>query len=453
MSFRDNLIKARSHITFLVALGLGLALVITLEKTIDTRKAESADMTETAQAPAELAQSPLAAFEDVTPLPLAITGTTTPDDLAHARIAWRYFENNTHPETGLVNSADKYPSTTMWETGSYFIAVISADLLGLIEKEEAEARITLALGTLAQMRLFDDILPNKAYNVQTSALVDYGNRPIERGLGWSALDIARMVGALGQVQNSYPDLAPQIGTVMATWNLDQMVEDGRLIGGNIADENLRRDQEGRVGYEQYAAKAMMLFGFDMVNAYNAEDHLMVKEVLGQPIPVDSRLHRNITPAFTVSEPYIFDGLEFGFDARSHRFATAIYLAQEARFRETGVLTAVSESHLDEAPYFVYSSVWGGGAPWAVMTFQGERLDSKRTVTTKVAFAMDALFGTDYTRELIAAIAPLGNPERGWPEGIYEIDGSTNASVTTNTNATVLAALAFRAHGPLIQARQ
>lgn len=453
MSFRDNLIKARSHITFLVALGLGLALVITLEKTIDTRKAESADMTETAQGPAEIAQSPLAAFDDVTPLPLAITGTTTPDDLAHARIAWRYFENNTHPETGLVNSADKYPSTTMWETGSYFIAVISADLLGLIEKEEAEARITLALGTLAQMRLFDDILPNKAYNVQTSALVDYGNRPIERGLGWSALDIARMVGALGQVQNSYPDLAPQIGTVMATWNLDQMVEDGRLIGGNIADENLRRDQEGRVGYEQYAAKAMMLFGFDMVNAYNAEDHLMVKEVLGQPIPVDSRLHRNITPAFTVSEPYIFDGLEFGFDARSHRFATAIYLAQEARFRETGVLTAVSESHLDEAPYFVYSSVWGGGAPWAVMTFQGERLDSKRTVTTKVAFAMDALFGTDYTRELIAAIAPLGNPERGWPEGIYEIDGSTNASVTTNTNATVLAALAFRAHGPLIQARQ
>ena len=114
---------------------------------------------------------------------------------------------------------------------------------------------------------------------------------------------------------------------------------------------------------------------------------------------------------------------------------------------------MSESHLDEAPYFVYSSVWGGGAPWAVMTFQGERLDSKRTITTKTAFAFDALFGTDYTRELVAAIAPLGDPERGWPEGIYEIDGSTNGSVTTNTNAVVLAALAFRAHGPLVRARQ
>ncbi|MGJ8597559.1 DUF3131 domain-containing protein [Sulfitobacter sp.] len=453
MSFRTNLIKARSHITFLVALGLGLALVITLENTIDNRKATTPAASEkVASTPVEN-QSPLSAFDDITPLPLAITGQSAENDIAYAHIAWRYFENNTHPETGLVNSADKYPSTTMWETGSYFIAVVSADLLGLIEKSEAEARIEDALATLTDMRLFDDILPNKAYNVQTGELVDYGNRPVERGLGWSALDIARMVGALGQVQNSYPDLAPQIAALMNKWDLSQMVEDGQLIGGNIANDKLRRDQEGRVGYEQYAAKAMMLFGFDMFNAYRAEDHLMVKEVMGQPIPVDARLHRNITPAFTVSEPYIFDGLEFGFDARSHRFATAIYKAQEARYRETGVLTAVSESHLDEAPYFVYSSIWGGGAPWAVMTFKGERLDSKRTVTTKVAFALDALFGTDYTRELIAAIAPLGDPDRGWPEGIYEIDGSTNGSVTTNTNATVLAALAFRAHGPLIRAHQ
>jgi hypothetical protein len=148
---------------------------------------------------------------------------------------------------------------------------------------------------------------------------------------------------------------------------------------------------------------------------------------------------------------MFDGLEFGFDARSIRFATAIYKAQEARFRETGILTAVSESHLDEAPYFAYSSIWGGGAPWAVMTFKGDRLDSKRTTTTKTAFAWDALFGTDYTRELIKALAPLGDVERGWPEGIYEADGTPNGSVTTNTNAVVLLSLAFKAFGPLIRA--
>ena len=441
MTFKSNLIKARSHIIFLVALGCGLALVTA----IDDHVRESDQPQDNG--------GQMVQFKDITPLPLAITGTSSELDLEHARIAWRYFQNNTDANTGLVNSTDNYPSTTMWETGSYFVAVMSANRLGLIERDEAVARIGLALDTLNDIRLFDGLLPNKAYNVRTGELVNYANEPVERGLGWSALDIARIVGALGHVDANYPELAPKTTRLIARWSLPDMVEDGQLIGGNIADGNLRRDQEGRVGYEQYAAKAMMLYGFDMYRAYDAESHLMVREVDGQPIPVDTRLHRNITPAFTVSEPYLFDGLEFGFDARSLRFATSIYGAQEARFNDTGILTAVSESHIDVAPYFIYSSVWGGGAPWAVMTFSGDRMDSKRTVTTKVSFAWDALFGTDYTRELVAEIAPLGDPERGWPEGIYEIDGKTNSSVTVNTNAVVLAALSFRAHGPLIRVDQ
>lgn len=448
MSFRENLIKARSHIVFLVALVCGLVLVTSIESRIESMQSNAAEANANGDGANDAPISPMAAFDAVEPLPLAIVGESSAADLEHAAIAWRYFENNTHPETGLVNSADKYPSTTMWETGSYFVAVTSANHLGLIDREEAASRIEKALSTLATIRLFDDLLPNKAYNVQTGELVNYANEPVERGLGWSALDIARVVGTFDLIEATYPELAPNVAAVMAVWDLSQMVEDGQLIGGNIADGKLRRDQEGRVGYEQYAAKAMMLYGFDMYRAYNAETRLMVKEVEGFPIPVDTRLHRNVTPAFTVSEPYLFDGLEFGFDARSHRFATAIYSAQEARHRETGVLTAVSESHISEAPYFVYSSIWGGGAPWAVMTFQGERADSKRTVATKVAFAWDALFGTDYTRELVAAIAPLADPDRGFPEGIYEADGTPNTSVTTNTNAVVLASLAFKLRGPL-----
>ncbi|SOH94845.1 Protein of unknown function [Monaibacterium marinum] len=440
MSFRQNLINARSHIVFLVALGCGLTLVTYIESGLQE---ESVHVVE------EVPDA-IAAFEDVTPLPLAITGVSTPEDLEYAAIAWRYFQNNTNPDTGLVNSVDNYPSTTMWETGSYFVATTSAQRLGLIDEAEAVDRIGLALDTLIGMRRFDDLLPNKAYNVNTGELVDYANQAAERGLGWSALDIARLVGALGIVQNNYPVLAPQVADLLAQWDLEQMIEDGQLIGGNIREDNLRRDQEGRVGYEQYAAKAMMLFGYDMYRAYRAEDNLMVQDVEGLPIPVDTRMHRGVTPAFTVSEPYVFDGLEFGFDARSLRFSTAIYSAQEARYANTEILTAVSESHIDVAPYFIYSSVWGGGSPWSVMTFTGERMDSKRTISTKISFAWDALFGTDYTRELLAAIAPLGDPERGWPEGIYEIDGSTNTSVTVNTNAVVLASLSFRAHGPLLR---
>lgn len=445
MSFRGNLINARSHIIFLLALAVGLGLVIKLDQVKSTSQTTDQSMANSGQA------ASMILIEGVTPLPLAIAEESSPEDLAHARVAWRYFQNNTNPKTGLVNSVDGYPSTTMWETGSYFVAVISADLLGIIEPAEAKTRITLALDTLTTVRLFDDILPNKAYNVETGELVDYDNKPIERGLGWSALDISRLVATLRQVEQNYPDLSPNVAAVIDRWDLSQLVEGGQLFGGNMIDGNLRRDQEGRVGYGQYAAKALMLYGYDMYHAYDVTEHLMVKEVNGQPIAVDDRLHRNVTPAFAVSEPYVFDGLEFGFDTRSHRIATAIYLAQEARYRETGLLTAVSESHLDVAPYFAYASVWGGGEPWAVLSFKGERMDSKRTLATKTAFAWYALFGTDYAIQLVAAVAPLAEPDRGWAEGIYEIDGKTNTSVTLNTNAIILAALAFRAHGPLIKA--
>lgn len=451
MSFRDNLINARSHIIFLIALISGLGLVTYLESGIEVNSSKSLNP-KTIHAGQVVSTNAISAFDDIEALPVAAKRASTADELKYAKIAWRYFENNTNSDTGLVNSANEYASTTMWETGSYFIAVVSADLLGIIEPDEAISRISKTLDTLSSLRLYDEILPNKAYNVQTGELVDYSNKPSKIGLGWSALDIARVIATFAQIQKHYPDLTPKIAEIISHWDVSRLTRNGQLIGGNIADGKLREDQEGRVGYEQYAAKAMMLFGHDMYNAYNVEKTLMVKNVYDNPIPVDVRMHRNTIPAFTVSEPYMFDGLEFGFDSRSQKFATAIYKAQEARFRVSGILTAVSETHLDEAPYFIYSTIWGGGAPWAVLSFKGERFDSRRTISTKVAFAWNALFATEYTKELMTAITSLGDPDRGWSEGLYEIDGKTNTSITANTNAVVLASLAFSANGPLFHTK-
>ncbi|MGH1578572.1 DUF3131 domain-containing protein [Planktotalea sp.] len=450
MSFRQNLIHARSHLIFLTAIACGLALVTYLEA--DTEMEKTVTKSETfAHAGQIIDQNAMSTLEAIEPLPIAPRRSATPTDVAHAKTAWRYFENNTDANTGLVNSANKYPSTTMWETGSYFVAVISAQLLEVIDANEAEARLSKALETLATIKLYDGILPNKAYNVQSGALVDYSNKPSDIGLGWSALDIARITATFGLIERHHPALTPKVAIILDRWDLARMVKDGQLIGGNISNGKLREDQEGRVGYEQYAAKAMMLFGFDMFDAYDVSDNIMIKDVEGQPVPVDTRMHRNTIPAFTVSEPYLFDGLEFGFDSRSRKFATAIYKAQEARFQNNGVLTAVSETHLDEAPYFAYSSIWGGGAAWSVLSFKGERMDSRRTISTKAAFGWDALFGTEYTQTLLDAVTPLGDPEQGFPEGLYEIDKSTNESITANTNAVVLASLAFRVAGPLLHA--
>lgn len=444
MTFTQNLVRARGHIVFLVALIVGFFFVQWLDSLSAGRVPDAAVTTAGSG-------TTMDAFANLTPLPVTVPSPSTPQELEFAATAWTYFVNNTNPDTGLVNSVNNYPSTTMWETGSYLVAILSAERLALIERDEAADRISAVLSALSQLRLFEDILPNKAYHTGTLELVDYANQPSERGLGWSALDVARIVATFALVQRNHPELAPQVEALMQSWQLDQMIEDGELIGTNVVDGETVRNQEGRVGYEQYAARAMMQFGYDASRAYNTEDNLMIRVVEGLPIPVDSRMFRGTTPAFVVSEPYLFDGMEFGFDARSWRFSSTIYGAQEARFERTGQLTAVSESHLNQPPYFAYASVWGGGSEWAVLSFQSERLDSRRTISTKAAFGWHALFDTDYTAQLIEAVSVLADPEQGWAEGIYEQDGSVNSSITANTNAVILAALSFRATGPLVRA--
>lgn len=440
MTFTQNLIRARGHIVFLVALVAGLFLVQWLDAQVGDHDGSNGTGS----------QSQMEKFAEITPLALTKPRPSTAADLQNARTAWTYFKNNTNATTGLANSANDYPSTTMWETGSYLIAILSAERLGLIQAPEADARIKAVLASLQKLRLFDGKLPNKAYHTGTLELVDYGNKPSKDGLGWSALDMARMMSAFGLIERNRPELASDVETLLKSWQLNQMIENGQLIGTNIADGKIRRDQEGRLGYEQYAAKAMMMFGYDASAAYSVDGKLMVQYVEGIPIAVDSRPQHGGAPGFVVSEPYLFDGLEFGFDARSQLFATTVYQAQAARFANTGTLTAVTEGHLNEKPYFSYATVWGGGAPWSVLSFKGERMDSRRTLSTKAAFAWDALFGTDYTAKLVAAVAKNADPQKGWSEGIYELDGKLNTSVTANTNAVILAALSFKATGALMR---
>lgn len=117
-----GLLMARAHIAMILGLLGGLALVFWLEGVTLS---------------AEAAIDPLMPFRTEGPLSLAPGRAPLPAsqqgaDMQAARIAWRYFQNNISPETGLVASVDNYPSTTMWETGSLFDAILSAERLGLI---------------------------------------------------------------------------------------------------------------------------------------------------------------------------------------------------------------------------------------------------------------------------------------------------------------------------------
>ena len=99
-------------------------------------------------------------------------------------------------------------------------------------------------------------------------------------------------------------------------------------------------------------------GMDVYRALRYMDFLEFIDVYGIKVPYDLRDPETYgAHNYVLSEPYILDGIEFGWDEASHEFAIRIYRAQEERYKHEGTLTAVSEDHLDQPPYFVYNTVY------------------------------------------------------------------------------------------------
>jgi len=370
-------------------------------------------------------------------------------DYRAARIAWDFMVNNTVPETGWVNSVDGFESSTLWDQGSYVFALVSALRLGLIDRVEFDERFALFVGSLRKIELIDATLPNKVYNTRSLLMTDYADGLRPDGIGWSALDIARLLLALRTVERFAPQFGPDIRAVLARWNFAAMTKNGQMFGTTREDGKLLVLQEGRIGYEQYGARAAGLWGLDVNRAMSAIPIVNWRTIAGVEVPVDARTSARfgtVTPV--LSEPYILMGLEMGFDAESRVMADRVFAAQHARFTQDGIMTFVSEDHVDEFPHFVYSSVFSNGGNWAVVDSDGRRFDDLRTQWAKATYGWDALFDTDYTNAGLARIQHLARDGRGWMAGVYENTGAWNASLSLNTNAIILEALHFKKFGPL-----
>lgn len=375
--------------------------------------------------------------------------TVSANDLEAAQIAWRFIVNNTQETTGWVNSVDGFQSTTMWDQGSYILALVSAKKLKIIDADEFNSRVELLLQNFTQIVLFDDALPNKVYDTVTLEMADYTNEKSEKGIGWSALDIGRLLSAFRILEKNFPEFGPDIRTILTGWELSKITRDGRLQGASVDDEEMILNQEGRIGYEQYASRAAALWGLDVIGSLTAQQTLAWATIEGVEIPTDNRSHRvfqAITP--TLSEPYMLQGLELGLDSEAVRFAERIYTAQENRYKNTGQITFVSEDHVDQEPYFLYSSVHANDQDWAVLTETGVQFPDLRTTSVKAIFAWDALYGTEYTQLGRNSITDIANIKKGWPAGIYEQTGQVNDVYTLNTNAIVLQSIHYKAFGPL-----
>lgn len=376
----------------------------------------------------------------------------TDEELKIAKIAWKYFENNTIEETGLINSVDKYNSTTFWDIASSIHAFLSAYEIGIIHKTELDNRMKRILETIDNIPLYNNKLPNKVYNSITLQMSTYDNRPTVEGVGWSAMDIGRFLGACKRIIHNYPEYNHLLKKIFEKWHLEEAVSDAALIGIGLSfkDGVEKKVQEGKLGYEEYCAKGFYLMGYDASNALIYDDFLAFVKINGIQIGTDSReVKHHPSYNYVLSDPYVLDGIEYGFDVNSLELGYRVFLVQKAQAEKENKLICVGESHIDQPPYFIYNSIYTNGKIWNCVSESGEDATKLKTFSTTSAFGWYYLFEDAYSTKLYNKAKTLYDEDLGFYSGYYQNNGVINKAVTCNTNSMILCAMNYKKSGAII----
>ena len=368
-----------------------------------------------------------------------------------ARQAWKYFERNWNQKTGLVNSVDGFASVTLWDQSAAIAALVSAKELEIITDKEFNSKMSQMLKTLANLPLYKNELPNKVYHSQTLLPVNYGQLDKRKEIGWSAIDLGRMALWLKIVGARYPKFQKQTEAVWKTWQVKRLTKDGQMYGTSVIDGKEQYNQEGRLGYENYAAFGLKLWGLNVKKSLDYQDKAAFVNLYGKGIPYDIRdAQTHGANNYVLSEPYFLDGIETGFQALPKAYADRMLAAQEARYKATKQLTAITEDNLDRAPYFVYNTLFVNGKPWATITDKNENYNHLRFLSTKAAIGWHVIYRTDYTKKLFDFVNKNLKTKNGIYNGYYETLQEPNKALTANNNGIVMQSLLYKKIGkPLI----
>lgn len=367
--------------------------------------------------------------------------------LSAARTAWAFVDRNYQPSTGLARAHDTYQYITIWDVASALAATYSARELGLISDPVYNQRMQRVLTTLSTMDLFDGAAFNKLYDSKTGKMVDRDQRISSKGYGWSTTDIGRLLIWLRIIAVNQPQFAPQATAIVQRLNMSRLINaNGYLQGQDIEPRTgaMRIYPEGRMGYEQYAAAGLALWGHRAENALDARVNAQPASVLGVSIIADKRGGDRIT-----SEPYIMMGMETGwFSPELREQAWRVLAAQEARYKSTGKITMVSEDALPDPPFFFYYyNLYRDGKSFVIDGHSGQGyVDGPRWISSKAAFAWHALLPTPYTLAALQAVQSSAIPGRGWGAGVYEGTLKPTGNASLNTAALILEAAVFNLRG-------
>jgi Protein of unknown function (DUF3131) len=354
--------------------------------------------------------------------------------------AWKYFLANRSERTGMFNSVRGHHLATMWDVGSGIAGLVSAEKLQLLGRKEFLAECVQELDSLNRILLYGHALPNREYDIVTLTMMDYHSQPSLRGSGWSTTDLGRLLVWLKIAAQWYPELKPSIQQLVGKWKLRRIAQGGETFGAIYVQSHETLRQEGRLGYEQYSATGLNLWGVELGKALGYSRAIPFL-LLDTPLQRDEK-----NGAFLTSEPFFLARLEIGPIAPEFtNLENAVYEVQQKRWEREGVLTAVSEDSFGVPPWFVYNTVDADGKPWACVTPSGREHPELKALSTKAAIAWWAIRGDSYSLRLLEGVKDLFDPDRGYYAGLLE-EGGTNTSLNINTNAVILESMLYRRLG-------
>lgn len=370
----------------------------------------------------------------------------TKEELKMVQTAWNYIKNNTN-KSGLVNSADRYTSGATWDWAGAVFGMFTAYKFGIIDEKEFDDRFSNFLNALQKMPLYNNEVPNKTYNVKALKMSDYRNRITPDGIGWSVLDLGRLLSSLRVVQRCMPKYEEDVTKSILRWRFCNLFDEKGTMYGAMLNKKGERYivQEGLTGYEEYAAKSFDLWGFNADKAKSYADTEFV-DIYGIKIPVDKRKNFH---NYVVSESYWLQGLEFNFmDKETKEYSRRIHDIQQKRYEDTGIITAISEDNIDRRPYFLYNTIFVNGEKFKTITDKGEDYNHYKSLSTKAGLGMHYLYDTPYSAKVFNALKYAYNEKRGWYSGKYESQAGFNKAITLNTNGIILETMLYSKMGPL-----
>lgn len=432
MSIRHGIRSARSYLTILIGFMIGFAIVLWVEHQMPKR-------IETAEG--------IVLSKDFPPLPA--TRALTLDEALWARVAWQYFVNNTQPN-GLVNAEASQPWFSLWSTGSYLLATLSAYQLHIIPRSEFDDRILSALETLGALPLLKGGHPATYYHAET--LTPMALNGENTG---SAIDMGRLLIPLQILLWRYPEHAVAVRQLLSKWYLDDLIAASAAQNTNLPVTRwVLRADDGRssYGYRLYASNMLRAINTASGLAVTQPpDGLKLIEIDNIMVPDEGlRTPWGKQPSL-VTLPYVLTGLEQGFDARSGEIAWRIMQILQKRSQYEDQSDTINTDYAEQAPDYAARKPDrqpltrnASNSPVA----PDNNPAARALLSTRGAFGWYALFRNDWSDAMRHHMLPMLTPGQGWKSG-YNIDGSVNPKIEADTNAVILESLNYIASGQLL----